>query len=191
MVKLTDEELLSLMSRGNDLAFSVFFHRYNRPLYLQVYQKLRDEEEAKDIVQDVFVNLWNISQSQGLITGHLKAYLFKAVRNRIFDLLSKKKSADKYVNSLQTFIDRATEQTDYPVREKQMQDLIDKAMLALPHRMRTVFELSRRQHLSHKEIAAQLHISDQTVTDQIKKALRILRVKLGVLFGLMFFLMIY
>jgi len=186
ILDLTDRQLLSLISKGSESAFSVLFYRYNRLLYAHAYNKLRDVEEAKDVVQEVFINLWNIAQRQPLVTENLVGYLQTAVRNKVFDTLSKKKSASTYLTSLQDFIDQAEVQTDYPIRERQMQDIIDTAILALPNRMRAVFELSRKQHLSHKEIAQQLNISDQTVTDQIKKALRILRVKLGIILSLLF-----
>lgn len=185
ILDLRDRHLLSLVSRGDESAFSILFHRYNRQLYAHAYHKLRDAEEAKDVVQEVFINFWNIAQRQPLIAENLSSYLQTAVRNKILDTLAKKKSASTYLASLQDYIDQAEVRADHPIRERQMQDLIDTAILALPNRMRAVFELSRKQHLSHKEIAQQLNISDQTVTDQIKKALRILRVKLGIILSLL------
>ncbi|GAA4802210.1 RNA polymerase sigma-70 factor [Olivibacter ginsenosidimutans] len=185
---LTDRQLLLLINDGSQSAFSLLFRRYNRQLYTHAYHKLRDEEEAKDVVQDVFINVWNLIQRQALATDNFQGYLLCAVKNKILDNLSKKKNAALYLASLQDFIEHEETWADYPIREQQMQDQIDEAILALPFRMRAVFELSRKQHLSHKEIARQLNISHQTVTDQIKKALKILRVKLGIVLSLLFFL---
>ncbi len=74
--------------------------------------------------------------------------------------------------------------TDHLVREKQMKAIIEREISKLPKKMRIVFELSRNEHLSHKEIAETLNLSEQTVTDQIKKALKILRTRMGMCFFL-------
>ncbi|WP_233260621.1 sigma-70 family RNA polymerase sigma factor [Pedobacter sp. HMWF019] len=71
--------------------------------------------------------------------------------------------------------------TDYPIREKQLQFVIDREIAGLPEKMREVFLMSRVSNLSHKEIAAQLGISEQTVSTQIKRALKILRSRLGLM----------
>ncbi|MEH6304017.1 RNA polymerase sigma-70 factor [Olivibacter sp. CPCC 100613] len=186
LIHLSDLALIDLIRAGNDLAFKEIFKRYNRTLFAHAYNKLRDQEEAKDVVQDIFLKLWNYSQQADFAPLNLASYLHTAVRNRVFDTLSKSKHANDYLNSLQTFLDEGSERTDDRVRTHQLQEHIDRAILSLPSRMRLVFEMSRKEHLSHKEIAQQLNISDQTVTDQIKKALKILRSKLGILVYLLF-----
>jgi RNA polymerase sigma-70 factor (ECF subfamily) len=186
LIHLSDLALVDMARTGNELAFKEIFRRYNRALFAHAYNKMRDKEEAKDVVQDVFLKLWNYSQQENFTPLNLAAYLHIAVRNRILDKLSKSKHANDYLSSLQIFLNEREEQTDFRIREQQLQQHIDRAILALPSRMRLVFEMSRRDHLSHKEIAQQLNISDQTVTDQIKKALKILRSKLGILFYLIF-----
>lgn len=186
LVHLSDLALVDLIRTGNELAFREIFKRYNRALFAHAYNKLRNREEAKDVVQDVFLKLWNYSQQDHFNPLNLSAYLHIAIRNRILDMLSKSKHASDYLNSLQIFMDVEAERTDFRIREQQLQEHIDQAILTLPSRMRLVFEMSRKEHLSHKEIAQQLNISDQTVTDQIKKALKILRSKLGILLYLIF-----
>ena len=69
--------------------------------------------------------------------------------------------------------------TDHRIREKQLTELINKGIADLPDKMREIFELSRKNSLSHKQIAAQLNLSEQTVKKQVNNALRILRTKLG------------
>lgn len=186
LIHLSDLALVDLIRAGDDLAFKEIFKRYNRALFAHAYNKLRDREEAKDVVQDVFLKLWNYSQQENFTPSNLAGYLHVAVRNRILDKLSKSKHANDYLNSLQNFLDEGEERADFRIREQQLQEHIDQAILSLPSRMRLVFEMSRKEHLSHKEIAQQLNISDQTVTDQIKKALKILRSKLGILLYLLF-----
>ena len=103
------------------------------------------------------------------------------MRNKIYNLLSHKQVESEYIVSLQHFLNKEYAVTDFLIREKQLQEIIDKEMAALPPRMRQVFELSRKQYLSHKEIAEELNIAESTVTDQVKKALKILKPKIGLI----------
>jgi len=173
-----DNELMSLIKEGNRQAYEEIFRRYNRELFLLAYKKLRDQEEARDIVQEVFANLWIKKESIPTDIKNIGAYFYIVLRNRIFDLLAKKKHASKYIQVTSLISEAEEVKADHLIRSKQLNDRIEREIAALPTRMRLVFELSRKEHFSHKEIAQQLHISHQTVTDQIKKALKILRSRL-------------
>lgn len=179
LYQMTDIELLHLLGQGDAGAFRVVFLKYNRQLYAAAYNKLRDREEAKDAVQDVFAKLWSKASGISLRNADLSSYLHSAVRHRILDMLSKKKSAGNYLEKLQDYLERSEEHTDCLVRERQMKEIIEKEIAVLPPRMREAFVLSRHGHLSHKEIAQQMNITDQTVTDQVKKALKILKERLS------------
>jgi RNA polymerase sigma factor (sigma-70 family) len=119
----------------------------------------------------------------------LPSYLFTAVRNKALDLFSHKKVEAKYLASLQNFIEDAGVQTDFLIRENDLKNLIEKEIQSLPPRMKEAFQLSRKEKLSHKEIAHLMDISEQTVSTQIKKALRILRVRLGLIIYLIMLLL--
>ncbi|RYE13029.1 MAG: sigma-70 family RNA polymerase sigma factor [Sphingobacteriales bacterium] len=86
-----------------------------------------------------------------------------------------------YINSLAASINEGNCSTDHKVRESSLAAIIEKEINELPEKMREVFVLSRKHHLSHKEIALQLGIEETTVKRQISNALKILRVKLGLL----------
>lgn len=184
---LNDQELTILLKGGDEHAYTEIYNRYKRVLQNHAYKKLGDFEEVKDILQDFFVNLWT-KREEIPLTTNLSGYLYTAIRNRIFNILAHKQVESKYVQSLQTFINEDNYITDHLVREKEFTLLIQKEIDALPLKMREVFELSRKSGLSHKEIANQLCISDQTVSKQITNALKILKVKLGVLWILFFLL---
>ncbi|MCW3464890.1 RNA polymerase sigma factor [Chitinophaga nivalis] len=177
---LSDPELATLLAADSELAFAEIYRRYSRLLFGYACKKLQDPEEAKDIVQEIFVQLWNKRNTYSMQTS-LAGYLYRSVRNRALDLFAHKKVADQYLTSLQHFLDQDNILTDHLVREKEITLLIEKEIAALPPKMREVFELSRKAHLSHREIADRLHISEQTVTKQVKKALKLLKVRLGVL----------
>lgn len=174
----TDRDLLYQIGQGNADAFHAVFEKYNRQLFATAYNKLRDREEAKDVVQDVFERLWVKASQIDLRSGNLSSYLHVAVRNRILDGLSKKRYATDFIEASAQVIAYPPE-SDVRVRERELAAIIDREVSILPPRMREVFLLSRREHLSHREIADRMQISVQTVTDQIKKALKILKTKLS------------
>jgi RNA polymerase sigma-70 factor (ECF subfamily) len=88
----------------------------------------------------------------------------------------------RYAASFQQHINEAHNITDIQLRERELQRIIDKEIAALPPKMREVFLLSRKEYLSHKEIAIRLNISEHTVKNHIKAALKTLRQSLGFTF---------
>lgn len=185
-----DIELINLLSEDDEHAYLEIFSRYNKLLYSHAYNKLREREDAKDIVSEVFYALW-MRRAQSLPKENLVGYLFMAVRYKIADFLSRKQVKEHYVQSLQTYINQAEVDTDHLVREKQLKEIIEEEIAALPPRMQEIFRMSRFEQMSHKEIAAKLQLSEQTVKDQVKKALRILRIKLGLMAFIILFFKIF
>lgn len=183
----TDQELTALLKAGDHVAYTEIYRRYFKLLFKHAFSRLKDEDESKDIVQELFTNLWYKHDSLSP-DRNISNYLYTAVRNRIFDLISRKNLESRYIAGLPASIDTAECITDYNVRESQLRQLIDKEIQALPSKMREVFRLSRVENLSHKEIAEKLELSEQSVRSHIKNALKILRVKLGLFAWLICFL---
>lgn len=174
----SDIELVSLLRSGNRLAYTEIYNRYKFVLHTHAYKWMRDREEAMDIIHELFTVLWDKRESIQF-SSSLSGYLYISLRNKIFNRVSKKKFESQYIDSLQEFVNKGHCVTDHRVREKQLAELIEKEISALPAKMREVFELSRKSNLSHKEIAEQLQLSEQTVRKHIQHALRILKSKLG------------
>lgn len=180
---LSDQKLTTLLKEGDRAAFAEIFDRYNAPLYLHAFKRLQDREECRDLIQELLTTLW-LKRDEIHFTTTLSGYLYMAVRNRIFNLLSKKKLNREYVTAIQNLADHAKSNADHLVRQKQLAEIIEREIAALPPRTREVFELSRKGFMSHKEIAVQLDISEQTVKTTVNNALKILRGKLGSVFFL-------
>ena len=85
----------------------------------------------------------------------------------------------KYLEQVEHIIQHPSQLPDSRMREQDLKRVIEEGLNSLPPKMREVFELSRKQHKTHKEIAEQLNISDKTVKKQINNALRILKSKMG------------
>ena len=181
----SDLELAASVANDDDQAFAEIYRRYKGVLFLHACRMLGDQEEAKDILQELFTTLWFNRKEIKLHTS-FSSYLYKALRNRIFDVISHKKVKQKYISSLAAFIEQGECVTDQQVREKELTRLIEQEVSLLPPKMREVFEMSRNTDLSYKEIAQELQISDKTVKKQVTNAIHILRQKLDLVLILMF-----
>lgn len=178
---LPDTNLLQLLKESDHAAYAEIYYRYFHLIFTHAYKKLRDEEQAKDIIQDLFATLW-FKREFGLPDSNLAGYLYTAVRNKIFDLFAHQQVASKYVDSLKDYLNtHASVPTDHLVRENQLKAYIEREIQTLPPKMKRIFEMSRKENLSHKDIATQLGTSENNVSTQITNALRILRTKLGVI----------
>ncbi len=185
--KYSDPELAERFRFGDDDAFKEIYIRYDKLLYIFAVKKLRDEEEAMDVVQDVFVWLLN-NREKVALKSSLASYLYKSVLNKILDIFRHQKAIRKYIDQGEYFIDVDSQETDFLIREKDVREMIDKEIASMPPRMREIYELKHQQNLSAKEIARQLGISEHTVNVHLQRSLKHLKNKLGVLIYILFIL---
>ena len=177
--------LIGLLKAGNELAYTEIYDRYIFSMLEHAYNKCRSKEVAKDVVQEVFTMLWTRRESFDE-NQNLAGYLYTATRNIIINQINRNGIHARFMASVQDFETSGQLITDALVRENQMRSIIEKEIFALPPKMRTIFELSRKEHLSHKAIAEKLGLSESTVSRQISNALKILKVKLGIVTYLLF-----
>ena len=161
------------MKKGKEYAFDFFFNYYYPGLCIYAQKMISiPEQEARDLVQDVFVKFWN-DREKSDIRFSIRSYLFASVKNRCFDLLRKKDRNVKVqeITNETPFADELFE--TFVLSE--LEALFNKSLDKLPEHCREVFEMSRLHGLKNREIAAKLDISEKTVENQITKALHILR----------------
>ncbi|HEX3386234.1 MAG TPA: sigma-70 family RNA polymerase sigma factor, partial [Mucilaginibacter sp.] len=151
----TDPQLLNLLRSGDRMAYTEIYDRYALALLGHVYNKARDREESKDVVHEVFATLW--AKRESLQIDYLAGYLFRSVRNVILNQIAHRAVQEKFIRSMEQFA-ASNDVPDHLVREKQLTAIIEREIAALPPKMREVFVLSRKEHLSHKEIAQLLGI---------------------------------
>lgn len=176
--EFSDEKLLSLLKQGDKDAYTVIYSRFWAVIYRHARRMLQDEQEAEDMTQEVFFMLWNKAPELE-VRSSLSGYLYTSVRNRIFNRMEHGKIMAKYATSLERHMDVGESTTDHLIREKQLKELIEREVLALPEQMRVIFELSRKEGLSYKQIAEVLGLSEGAVRGQLTRALKQLRGKLG------------
>lgn len=173
----TDQDLLAFLNEGDAAAFEEVFVRYEPLLLSFIYKKIGDEDASKDLLQDIFVQLWN--QRNGLVVQTLASYLFTAALNKIRDGFRHRVMHEEHIAKLQQLIEEEAGGTDHRIREKDITRLIEQEIAALPDKMRQVFLLRKDAFMSNRQIAEELGISEQTVETHMKRALKTLKGRLG------------
>lgn len=184
--KYSDTDLIALLKSGDKNAFTEIYDRYWSVLYLHARHMLRNQDDASDVIQEVFTSIWNRAKELDL-SVNLNAYLYRSVRNAVLNMIRKGKVEGDYRKSLVAFYARGEFSTENVVNFNDLKGLIEREVQSLPKKMREVFELSRNQNASHAEIAKQLNMSDEAVKKQISRALSILRKKLGLPLSIILF----
>jgi len=180
---LSDPELVSLLKKGQEEAFTILYQRHWAIIYQQVYRILRDDDECRDVIQEVFSSLW-LKREQLADNTNLGAYLYIQGRNRVFSLIAKNRVRSDYLNSITQFMEKVDRNATDLLEEKEIFARVEQEINRLPPRMREIFILSREEGRSHKEIADALGLSEQTVKKQVHNALKIIKPKLQNLGGI-------
>ena len=169
---LSDLELIGLLKQDDQAAFTEIYGRYWKKLFTVAANKIHDLEEAREIVQNVFISLWN-RRSELEIKGALSNYLAVSVKYRVINLLDKQHHHRLYLDSLHgSEVDDSTQEW---LQFMELKDRLAVLVSELPEKCRLVFVLSREQGKSQKEIAQQLGISEKTVEGHMTKAIKSLR----------------
>lgn len=168
---------MDLLKQRDQQAFTEIYNRYWIILYTHVYKMLRDEEESKDCLQEVFSKLW-LKSDRIISSENLGGYLFRSARNQVFNLLEKRQVRRNHMDSMIEYFQRTDVSSLDRIEDKQLRHIIEMEIQKLPPRMRRIFELSRKDALSHQEIAEELNLSYQTVKKQVQNALKIIKPRL-------------
>ncbi|MFY0253821.1 RNA polymerase sigma-70 factor [Chitinophaga sp. 30R24] len=170
--ELTDEALLLLLQSGDEQALTLLYRRHWQSLFLSAYQVLKDKEACKDLVQELFTELWQKSR-RIQINSSMKAYLSASIRYKVFRYIRRREVREELFDHLLERTDTTSPESELAVKD--LQGLLNNLIDALPEKCRIIFRMSRDQHLTHKEIAQRLNVSIKTVENQINIALRRLR----------------
>ena len=176
MIALTAEEDSALRHRimeGNGRAFEKVFKMYYPPLTGYAFNILKNEEQAREVVQETFVKFWERRQDIA-IEQSLKAYLFRAVFNRCMNI----KKHDAVKATYQSAADVSETTPESGVLSWELQEQLNKALSHLPEKCRVIFEMAKLEGKKYAEIAEELNISVKTVENQMGKALQIMRLQL-------------
>lgn len=147
-------------------------------LYCVAFNYFRDKTMAQEVVQDVFVNLWMKRASLGEVVD-LESYLYKSVRNKIYDQFDKIASQEKLKRHVALQVTDTTDSTKEDIEYAETWELINQEIDLLPSKTKEIFRLSRFGHYTNDEIAGNLHLSGKSVEYHITRALKRLRLRLN------------
>lgn len=168
---LSEQQLLKNLSRRKESSLKELYNRYWETLYLQAWRILQDEKASEDVVQEVFIDLWEKRKFNDI--QNLSGYLYQAVKNRTLMALRKNRITEEHLNAFKKI--RPVQTVDHTLQIQELRREITHHLEHLPPRCREVFYKSRFEHLKNDEIAEQLNISKRTVETHISHALRYLR----------------
>lgn len=167
-----------MRERDDGINFKNLYQSNFAMLYLHALKMLGDGELAKDVVQEVFTNLWSKRDELTILTNP-RSYLVQAVKNKILDIYAHNKVIRKFQHTIPSdfYVDQQEQSNENILLEQ-----VEKEISLLPEQMRKIFEMSHLQEKSNAQIAEELQISINTVKTHIGRALKKIRFKFTHLF---------
>jgi RNA polymerase sigma-70 factor (family 1) len=174
-MEIPDQILLKDLQNGSQSAYELVFKKYYKALALKAYLMLENQMEAEDLVQNLFISMWEKSQFLSVNTA-LKAYLFKAVHNQCLMVLRRRKShqqrLDEYTHTLElaTAIEFSSDTAN--------EEMIQYALEDMPAQRQKAFQLVYLEDKKYKEAATEMGLSVNSVKTHLKLAVKMLQKKL-------------
>ncbi len=172
--KYSDAQLLHLMGDNNGFAFTEIYNRYWDRLFIVAGNKLEDGYQAQEIVQDIFIDLWERRHTLA-VQYSLITYLSAALKYRIINMRNKKAREQNLLGNLRATSDNKSLDTEQVIGFDELQDRLAALVARLPEKCRLVYKLSRDGGYTVREISRELDISEKTVESHLTKALKWLR----------------
>lgn len=172
----TDHELLEAIRNDDEKAFRELFRRYWRKVRDMAYARVRSKDVTEEIVQDLFVSLWNKRAS--LSVNNLPAYLFTSVKHRVLNYVESQLVRKKHWEYYKKFIPLQENSTQQVVEFSELMEAIEDGIGHLPEKSKKVFRLNRLEGRSIPEIADILNLSEKAIQYHLTKSLKKLRLHL-------------
>jgi len=170
-----DALLLNEIAHGNKQAFNMLFHKHWPNTYSDAYKRLKNKDDAKDVVQEIFTHIWINRKS--LHIENLRAYFYVAIRNKVIKLLAQQKPTHAFFDILENISERSAE-ADRNLLWKEFLNSYEALLKTLPPKRQEIFRLRYQENLSTKTISSQMGITRKTVQNQLAKALASIKVTL-------------
>jgi RNA polymerase sigma-70 factor (family 1) len=182
----TDSDLLNQMAEGNEYALRTLYDRYWNKIYGYTIGKVGNQDTAEDIVQDIFIELWN--RREDIMIERLEPYLYTAAKNQIINVIRKgiirRHHEDSSYSAYLSVVRNLDIEED--IAYKELRAAIQEGLEFLPDKTREIFRLNRLDELSAREVSILLDIPLRTVEYHIAHALRTMKVHLREYFMLVF-----
>jgi RNA polymerase sigma-70 factor (ECF subfamily) len=177
MTRQEENILFEKTRAGDEKAFEALFRHYYPQLCLYAARVLKNPSAAEEIVQELFVRLWEKREETQIDTS-VKNYLFRAVKNHCLNYIKHNQIKNEYSQKIQaeSRVEDAGEDIE---TQTELFQKIEESIAALPEKRQEIFRLSRQEGLKYREIADKLNISIKTVETQMGLAIKTLREKLS------------
>ena len=178
--------LLQQIEQGSKEAFNILYEKYWESAYSEAYKRLKDADQSKDVVQEIFTHIWLHRDS--LHIDNLPAYLHIAIRNRVIKIVTKQKLTHPFFNILESTTAEKWKADDELLWKEFLQSY-ETLVSTLPPKRQMIFRLHFHDDMPTKDIAMHLGLSRKTVQNQLIKAIEKLRLSLSHLFTLVIILL--
>ena len=178
---------LAALAVGSFKAFSVLYEKHHRALYFFALKLSKNPHEAEELVQSVFVTIWETRQTIDPDKS-FSAYLFSIARNRFYDMLRKRITESCYADYMQLQNNDIENDLEKQLEINEINEIINKLLQKLPERRQKIFRMRYDENLSYKQISEKLQITENTVDTQIRNVLNFLRKELPKYLMLLLFL---
>ncbi|MEJ1240307.1 RNA polymerase sigma-70 factor [Chryseolinea sp. T2] len=172
----TDIDLLEAIRHDREDAFAELFRRYWQKVHDMAFPRVRSEEITAEIVQDLFISLWDKRASHSI--KHLPSYFYTAVKNKALNYIQAQMVRKSYRDYCLKYFPVSDDNTEKTVEFDDLMDAIEAAMQQLPEKSRTVFQLNRLEGRSIPEIADTLNLSEKAIGYHLTQSLKKLRYQL-------------
>ena len=169
--KYDENRLFLQIAAGDESAFRLLFDLYKRQLFSFAWQLCHSAVDAEEVVQDIFLKLWEQREKLSEVSFPRK-YIYTMARNRALDLLGKIARDDRMIREVWVNMTQSANPTEQLLYAEESRKLIQEALSQLSEKKQTIFALSRKEGLSHQEIAIRLNLSVQTVKNIITEVLK-------------------
>lgn len=168
------EDIIRLIKSGNKEAFQKVFEEYAPKIYHFSLSYLNNIVEAEELVQDVFLKLWEKRETLDH-TKNLKAYIYKVAINTIYDVIRRRNVENAFKDFANSSYETSSNNTWHTIIYEEMQEKLDLLVKQFPEQRRKIYKLSKEKGLSNDEIALKLKISKRTVENQLYRAISFLK----------------
>ncbi len=175
--KNTDQKLVKTLKKGDVFAFNELFHKYSQKVYNFSIKHLENEEDVKDLVQEIFMKIWD-KRKEIDANKSFNGFLFTITLNLIRNYFRKKVKDRKLVNKWLEETEPYSDSTKLSIEFRSLEKVVNTIVEQLPPKRRMVFRLSRNEGISNDDIARRMNIQKKTVENHLNLALRYLRERL-------------
>jgi RNA polymerase sigma-70 factor (family 1) len=173
---LSDNELIALVKQNDQMAFVAIYDKYWSEMYACAFNLFPHNETCEDLIHDVFLYLWTSRET--LEIRSIRDYLYISIKHKALNKIRSHKPQSELLNDESSAF-YAKEKSDDQLMAKELNILLEKGIQSLPDKCRQILTLSRKEHLSNKEIASRLNLTTKTVENQINIGLKRIRLLMG------------